>query len=336
MFKNIEQFKEAFGGVQRTMNFDTWKPFINEAKEQFFYDVLSYDFVNYLETKINTTLELVAGTTAKEARLIGILRMSLAAYADFLGSFRLMQTTGDAGKTVANPPNMQAPGKWLSVASRNDAITRGDKHLEQALTFLEKNVADFPIWKNSEGFTIKNNCIINSADMFTVYFPNCRGSRRMYLAMLPYLMQAQDELKSLIGIEQAADVILKSKNNAEGLVVSAKNLELVEYCRKVIAPRAVAKAINYVNINQDWRLVSEKDGIVNENVLTQKDRDGISFLESGRYNAAKSGMLKFLYDNASDDTFLPFFEGDIYAAMVANDGPKKRHVNKKEDKYAIL
>jgi len=336
MFKTIAQFKAAYGGVQRTMNFETWQPFVAEAREQFFVDVLGYEFLEYLETKINDTLILTGTPTAYETRVIGMLRMSLAAYADFVGSFRMMQTVGDAGKTVATPANQQAPGKWLSVASRNDAITRGDLHLERALKYMEANVAQFTIWKNSGTFTIKTDCLISSADMLTDYFPNCKGSRRMYLAMLPYLMQAQSELGGIITDTQAAAVIANAKLVANGTAVVAKDKELIEFARKVIVPRAVEKAILYVNINEDWRLVSETDGIVNENVLSMDIKNGIGYRENANYLKAKAGILEFLYKNASGSVFVPFFDSDLYDVLVAKDGPKKVFENKKKNRFAIL
>ncbi|TDB60106.1 DUF6712 family protein, partial [Arundinibacter roseus] len=192
LINSIEQLKESIGGIQQTMNWRTWKPFVQQAEMLYILPAIGQEL--YDELSEAQTL------SDKQRTLLDWLRMAIAEYADLLGGMRLVLHTSDAGKQAPSGANMQSPGKWMIVAARKEAINKADMALEQALQYLESNKANFTTWKNSLSFTLSKELFIGSATEMTAYFPAARHSRRIYLALRDYLRKAEKfYIKPLLG-----------------------------------------------------------------------------------------------------------------------------------------
>ncbi|TDB67128.1 DUF6712 family protein, partial [Arundinibacter roseus] len=192
LINSIEELKESIGGIQQTMNWRTWKPFVQQAEMLYILPAIGQEL--YDELSEAQTL------SDKQSTLLDWLRMAIAEYADLLGGMRLVLHTSDAGKQAPSGANMQSPGKWMIVAARKEAINKADLALEQALQYLESNKASFTTWKNSLSYTLSKELFIGSATEMTAYFPAARHSRRIYLALRDYLRKAEKfYIKPLLG-----------------------------------------------------------------------------------------------------------------------------------------
>ena len=331
LIKDIKDFKAVFGGVQRNMEWDTWKPFVNEAEQFFIIPAIGEELYTEIDTLINATTPNI---NVKQARLINFLKIAIAAYADYCGWFRILLNTGDGGKTVISPKDMQAPGKWATVGGRRDAAKRGDKSLELALVYLETNANDFSVWQESDFYTILQKQFITSASELTEYFPHASSSRRMFLQLKNYLKKAQDKhLKNIVGSELWADWVGKISNTDYSPI--QEELEVWEIASNYISRKAVADATPYLNISEDWRLISESDGVENEDVLPKERREEIALKEAELAEGYRSELIRYLQTNSSTTVFPLYFSSTLYTSRSERKTFSKLP-NSKENKYFVL
>lgn len=329
--KDIKDFKSVFGGVQRNMEWDTWKPFINEAEQFYIIPAIGDELYTELDGLVNAA---TPNLNTKQARLVSYLKISIAAYADYCGWFRILLGTGDGGKTIIAPKDMQAPGKWTTVGGRKDAFNRGDKSLEMALAYLENNAADFPTWKDSPFYTIIQKQFIASATELTEFFPHAAHSRRMFLQLKDYLKKAQEKhLKTVIGSEQLTAWVAKISDADSSF--SPEEDEAFEMVRSYVTRKAVSDAIPYLNISEDWRLIAEFDGMQSENVLPKERREELALKESELAEGFRNELIRHLQTYASATVFPEYFSSPLYSSRLERKASSKLP-NSKENKYFVL
>lgn len=323
LIKDINEFRKYYGGIQRTMNWGTFEPFVNEA--ELFY------IIPVIGDELYTELEALATPNVKQTKVLEFLKIAVAAYADFSGYLRLSNTTGDMGKTVASPQHMQAVSKWGTAAGKTDARNRGDKALEGALKYLEKNAGDFSTWKNSDAYSLRADLLVGSATLLTAFFPHAQNSVRMYLGLRTYLEQAQELVPELLGDSFWAALGVK----VAAYTLSDVEYKLINHLRKWMTHRAIAEALPYLNISEDWRLISETDGIQNEDLLPKERRQELALVISDKVDGLKTVVVNFLQENASPTAFPEYFNSDLYNSRTI-DKTGGRMKNDKSKTFGVL
>ena len=313
LIQNIDILKEALGGIQQTMNWRTWRPFVQQAEMLYIVPAIGQELYDELDE--NTNPDELTGT------LLTWLRMAIAEYADLLGGMRLVLHTSDAGKQSPSGTNMQAPGKWMIVAARKEAINKADLALENALRYLETNKSAFLTWRNSSSYTLSKGSFINSATELTEFFPAARSSRRIYLALRDYLAKAEKfYVKPLIGAATYT-------NWKTRLAVSTPNwtpeeTEALELLRFALVHRAFSESITFLNINEDWRLLSETDGITNEEVLPVARRAEMRQDCEFQQQEFQARLVNYLTDHASATIFPDYFGSTLYQPTRRRSGSR--------------
>jgi hypothetical protein len=323
LINDIIEFKKYYGGIQRTMSWSTFESFVREAELFYIIPFISEEFYE----------EIIGVETpnAKQTKVLDFLKIAAAAYADFSGYLRLSNTTGDMGKAVASPQHMQAVSKWGTAAGRVDARNRGDRALEMALKYLEKNAADFGTWKSSDAYSLRPDLLVGSAVVLTKFFPHANDSVRMYLGLRKYLEQTQELVPELLG--DNFWIVLKAKfipDTLGGLETSFLNK-----VRNWMTHKAIADALPYLNISEDWRLISESDGIQNEDMLPRERRQELALVVSDKVKGLYTVVVNFLQENASATVFPEYFNSELYSSRVI-DKTGGRFKNDKSKTFGVL
>ena len=175
LINNITELKSVLGGVQKTMNWSTWEPFVKQARYAFIEKVIGEEFYNELASVVNPT-DSVLG-------LIERLKNAEGYYAYAIAFPQLIMVTGDAGIAVSTPDKTQSMTKWMYVVESRQLGLKADTFLEEALIYLEKHKADFDTWTGSDVYTISHSSFLSSATELSKYFPAAKSSRRIYLSL---------------------------------------------------------------------------------------------------------------------------------------------------------
>lgn len=303
LINDIAFVKKHLGGVQKTMKWETWEPFVAGAEHSYIIPAIGWELYDQLTT--------LTAPSPKQKQLIEMLQRALAFFAYVDGFAQLVLSVGDIGISVATPANTQAMGKWMYVAATKDAAAKADRYLEGALQYLEKFESEFPTWQISEAYTQNRGRMIASATEATVYFPALQGSRRLYLNIRGYYHQAEEEfIQPVVG--EALYEALMGKLKTPGSSLTTEERKVLSLCRKMVVQFGFAQAVPYLNLNVDFRLVSETDGILNEDALGTTRLNAI-MVQSMNVANDKAAELKRYMNEVASATILPeYFSSGLY------------------------
>ncbi len=302
LINNIAELKACLGGVQKTMNWGTWQPFVEQAEISYIKPAIGAEFYNEI-AEYDGDDELV-----KSAKKYFVLATAYFAY--WIGLPQLTTAMGDAGVSTANPSQAQPMAKWSYVNLQRQLLNKAERHLEEGLVFLETNQDLFGTWVNSSAYTISRSLLIWGATHLTEFFPHANNSRRLYLIQRNYLLKSEDFwLTQTTGEELLNSWREKLVNNQQ---LSMEERYAIRLARFAVAYNSFEDSVNFLNISEDWRLISETDGILNEDVLPAERRNEIA-IKCQKDAEMFLGKLKdYLNKKASESIFPEYFESDHY------------------------
>lgn len=323
LINDVATLKTCLGGVQKVINWPTWEGFVDQAELMYIKPIIGQELYAEL-TGANVP-------SATQAQLIQYLRYATAYYAYLIGFPQLITSMGDAGISVSNPAQAQPMGKWLYVDLKKQLIAKADGWFEMGLEYLETNTAEFATWKNSSAYQQANRLFIRTAKQFSRHFPDAKGSRRLFMALMDYLDESERiVIEPLISPEYFRD--LKNRLKTPDATFSSIEVQVLSYIRYTVANHAFAQAIPALNMNEDFRLVQETDGVVNEDYLSSDRRSELQRTYSERYEFYASRLKKYIDDNA---TSLPVYAGSAtYASTLPK--PYERRPNDPSKPYFRL
>lgn len=318
LIKDIATLKKLVGSVQKSTNFDTWEAYIDQAQNAYLAPAIGDEFLDELANTVSPT--------GKTAILIKKLQLSLGHYAYAMGLPQAVTMFGDAGAAAPSLPNTQSMPKWMFVQNIKSAMAKGDSFLEDALVYLEANAADFETWQVSDLRTVTNADFVPSATVLTTHFAAARNSRRLFLNIRPYLREAERNfLQHLIGKPFFA--YLKTILVDSDHTFTDEETEAIKLIRYTLANRAVAAALPFLNLNADFRIVSETDGIVNEDELDPLAKSEMKQKIEDDCEMYRNRLKAYLDSTASEDVLENYFTSATYTASSTN----KTYIRKPND-----
>jgi hypothetical protein len=304
-----ETLKSLLGGIQTEMHWKTWGPFVTDAENDHIIRAIGQELYDYLNTKVDPAMDTLSGS-AQENTLIKKLRTTLGHYTEMESALSILVQKGDGGMSVASPPNMQAPGKWMIVGKISESRDKADRHMEAALQYLENNKGSFPVWTASSAYTISHSLFLSSATEYSEYFPAVRESRRLYVALRGFVKKSEkDFISPLVGEAQFSAWKAKLLTNDAW---TAPEMEALTLLRTALANDAFKRGMPYLNLNSEFRLVSETDGIKNEDILSDSKINAIRS-DTEKESAEYASKLKRILDNKASATVFPeYFASEHY------------------------
>lgn len=331
LINSTETLKTLLGGIQKKSAWPTWMPFVRQATYDHILPAIGEELLDFLCNQLGPDDTLQG--SAKEKRLLEFVRIALGHYVEMDSELSILLQKGDGGISVASPPNQQAPGKWAIVARIKEARDKADRSIERVLQYLETNASDFPTWKQSTAYTVDHSLFLASATEYTASFGAVQRSRRLYVALRPYVVQA--EKKAVLPVVGKAFFLhLKAKLLDSQADYSEEELEVLAMIRLIVANDAFARSLPYVNINVDGRLVSETDGINNEDTLPKDRRSEMrTDCEATADNEAVK-LKKYLDANASPTVLTVYYTSPAY--VVSDRKPYRLPQNDDKQKPFVL
>jgi hypothetical protein len=265
--------------------------------------------------------------------LIERLRNAEGYFAYLIAFPQLIVIVGDGGIAVSTPDKTQAMTKWMYVASVKQLFIKSDVFLEEALQYLELNKEHFSTWTGSPEYTITHSSFLSSATELTNYLPVVKKSRRMYLILKEYISQAEDfQIKQVLGVVFFDVLKAKLINNVTEWTIP--ELNVLRSIRYSVANLAIANSVLFLNINEDYRLIAETDGVQNENILSDIRRNEIKYNCENLAKGHLAELQKYLDSTASATVFAEYFNSERYSSTA-----KKKYQRMKNDStksYAVL
>jgi hypothetical protein len=324
LIKDVGTFKDVVGGVQQSIEWETIKGTVRTAENLYLIPVLGDEFYNELTA--------YTGTDINVKTLIERLQQAAGYYTHALIIPQMVASFGDGGVTVNAQNGSQAVAKWMNVQLIESSMGLADKALESAIQYLDKfdskkvgNVYVFKTWRDSETYALSKSLFIPTATILTEHFPVAKGSHRVFLSMLQYLKRAEKTfILPLLGKAFYTD--LKAKIANDTIIKSAEEEETIELVRTALAHKAFAMGLPYLNFNADFQLISETDGVKNQDPATRGKLDGMK-VDCDETAKIYANKLKAYIDSVASATkLIVYFGSTIYTPSVKNEAYKRKPI----------
>lgn len=325
LIKDVSTFKEVIGGVQQSIEWDTVKGIVRTAEKLYILPAFGDEFY-----------EELCGYTGNDNNvkgLIELLQQASGYYTLALAIPQMVASIGDGGIAVNTQGSGQAVAKWMNVQMIESSMGLADKSLESAIQYLvkyESKIVDdeyvFKTWRDSETYSTSKSLFIPTATILTEHFPVAKGSHRVFLSMLQYLKRAEKTfIKPLLGSAFFAD--LKTKLADDTNELSEEEEDTIELIRTALAHKAFSMGIPYLNFNSDFQLVSETDGVKNQDAATRGKLDGMKVDCDDNATMFANKLKAYIDSVASSSKLSSYFNSPTYTPSVTNKDYKRKPID---------
>lgn len=307
IIKDVASLKEILGGIQKDMSEKVWMPFVRQGEKRFILKEIGEDFYDELTE--------ITNPTGVNQKLIDKLKDASAHYASMSSNISIILSTGDIGLMQNKSANSVPITKWQYVVKVKEDRAKADAALEDALKFLQKNKASFETYLESEEYKATQNLLIPTANALTNYLPVVDNSQIFYSRLTKYIAKQQQYwIKPLVGSAQLE--AWKAKARQASPDWTEEESEALDLLCHALSNKAFAEAIPFLNLNSDFRIVAETDGVLNEDDLTPDRKTGLQSTAIKQADEFVGRLIKYLNAKASDEIFTEFFTSDFYKPSV--------------------
>lgn len=291
LIKNLVELKEVLPKLYSTVSNTATLPNFDRAENKYILPIIGNDLYQALLTAY------AANTlSATQLSLVKMIRLAAAAYAtlDEVGLFVL--TLQDGGARKIQQGGTEPVRAWEIQEMKNTLANMATDGIDQVVSYLFTNKADFPEWTSSESYTRMAGLLIKTGadlnDQYTLFQP-----QRCYFLMRNVINDVQLlYIEKTIGKELL--VYLRDKSNP-----TEKEKNCIALLKKALAYYSVMKAAKNFSVSfsdNGFTILGEKntatgdasssqqlDAAMFQLKIEQLEGEGKSFLELAQYELVK-------------------------------------------------
>lgn len=290
-------FQEHFADVNVNTSWTAFKTHIRQATSNYIIPHIGQDFY----TKIAEKYEKNVALSDKESNVLMLLQDAIAYFTIYKAMPTMNIVVGDAGIQQNTPEKSSPTSQWAFHLARDSAFAHADNNLDMLLNYLDKNIADFPSYKNSDEAKVGLSDFVRNSNTACEYL-KIKGSRRTFSALVPFFKQV--EKKKILPVI-CDELYLKLKNNVDNL--SDKDKKLMELIQSVVCNFGLWYAAPQLKLSIEadgFKVVSNTDGFTDKRNMTNNNHTNA--IESLRNELelqgkeAEKNLISFLYKNEAD------------------------------------
>lgn len=267
--------------------------------------VYKYHVLPVLGTTLAETLKINLNSTEdKYKQLLTECRMVIGQYTAYYYAPIAELKLSDAGARRSETATEKTAYQYQVTAFREECLRKGEQATEALLQLLHEKKADYPEWGNTAAEKEYLKYFIKDATTFANYF-NSASPYRNYRAMR-FKMHDAEVLVVQKNITPALYEHLKQKDK-NGTEYTAREAELMEMLKSVIAHYTVLYALPFLNVRIDGDgltvvqlMFTSRDA---DSKKAQANADSINYLAEHCRSTGESWMaaaLKYIEDNRAD------------------------------------
>lgn len=316
LIKTIEEIKEHLP-VSIDMDFNNILPFIKVAERDYIIRIISKTQYDDLSAAYNVTTPTL---TPAQTALLGRLQEAITAYAFYLWIPSGQLQIDDSGIRIATTDTIKTAFQWQIDELQKSVLKQAYSAMDDLLSFMEDNIADYTLWQASDAYTEFKDCFIQTTQRFTELYSALGNSRMNFLAIRSS-MKKIEEFMILPNISQAYYDELKAQIKANTLTPA--NLKVIPFIQKAVASLTISRAIAEISAS------IEPNGIfmfssLRSSIITNQKEPAVPYVLSKIEKSAKEdGMAyfemlrQFLFDNISD--YGTYAASSAYNSVTTDD-----------------
>lgn len=308
LINDTEKLKKHIGGIQKSLEFNTMRPFIGMAERRYIIPAIGQALFKRLESGI-PGLEETPEETNRYSNLREMTEVALAWFTYLIAMPHLRVATGDLGIVMNQPSRTTMAPKWAHIDVMKSAMAQGEIALEYVLDLLSQNPGEYPIWRDDQ-FAKHHELFHASAMSITRDLPVVAGRHLTYLALKPYLVHAEKDYLSRLTTPEVFNDLKAKWMDTESEYVGQEAV-VIELIQKAVAPRALLLALPYLRIQlfgDGIRVLNLDDALINELSATDRAVEQLRNDLITKAKQAEADLLVYLNKEATPDIFPAFYE----------------------------
>jgi hypothetical protein len=248
LVETLDQIKEHLP-INASFTFDGIRPFIESVQGRYIVPYIGVVFFNELYDRYKGNDSKTLSDLDNE--LLYKVRKAIAhlAYLEYIPHGNVM--VSDMGIHISVNEQKKTAFQWQVEELKDSYRKHGFDAIDDFLLFLEdkREEADFALWKNGTGYTLKNQYFITSASEFSKYV-NINGSRRVYMLLLPIMQRIESQFIQAI-------TCTPMFNDMKSFLVDVLNNYPAEYenlnqfIKPAVAHMTIVRAISELAVKMD-------------------------------------------------------------------------------------
>ena len=329
MFFKEDKNKEAgeikqYISVSVATDFDTIKPHIETAEQDYIYPLLGKDLYDELISYYNNgSLSSGSGSGSELKKeydaLIKLIQRALINLAYWDGFDILNISLSDSGFHRQESTTEKGLYRYQEDSLRDKFKNDGFNGLDAMLLYIEGHLESFAEYMDGETFTIRKGSIIPNTSVFDkIYFIN--GSRLVFLRLQRYIQIIEDtKIVTVLG----SDLMARVKTEIEKDSPDEKIIALLPYIQKPLVYLAVARGIEELGVDiNDKGLLFKKAATNSPSMREDQVSKEKAFMLSSRAQATGEtyidSLKSYLVKNSEDFTEYSGQTGSLFSRNNAS------------------
>jgi hypothetical protein len=248
LVETLDQIKEHLP-INASFTFDGIRPFVESVQGRYIVPYLGISFFNELHDRYKQVDS--KSLSDLDSELLYKVRKAIAhlAYLEYIPHGNVM--VSDMGIHISVNEQKKTAFQWQVEELKDSYRKHGFDAIDDFLLFLEekREEADFALWKNGTGYTLKNQYFITSAAEFSEYV-NINASRRVYMLLLPIMQRIESQFIQAVTCtpmfnDMKAEKLDTTKAYPENYV------QLDKYIKPAVAQMTIVRAISELAVKMD-------------------------------------------------------------------------------------
>ncbi|OCW94215.1 hypothetical protein A9168_08295 [Macellibacteroides sp. HH-ZS] len=225
------EFQQVVKG-SAALGFTTVAPMLRDA-----YDLFIRPLIEELTDVIDTAYK-EDNPTPLQSELIRLAQRANANLAMWYGFSELNMSLSSTGFTRIESDSSRSLYKYQERELRESYKEKGFNALDDLIFFFERNIADFPEFKQTKCYLESRTMLVPGASLVSEYLPINR-SRLIFLRLKPHILFVEKtKLPALIGVDVLSEIAANRGDNAD-----MKYTKLLALLQPVIINFAAARLI---------------------------------------------------------------------------------------------
>lgn len=312
LITTIEQVRAVIGSAVRKENtLEILKPYLAKAETELVKGLIG-------EAQLAA---LSAADLAGKAAQLKTLAVEAIAWNGYQEAWyqAFYQFTG-SGVNKEKSEKTESLFRYQEDAVQKDVIRKADAAIESLMAFLEANLADFPLYKDSAEFARNFGYLISTPAQLGKALPEVPKSYRMYAILRRFMDGVErDTVKTVTG-EGLYNSLKEKIRTGQGL--DANHQALLELCQEYAAAAVLLEAIPWIRVQitpAGVRIASVLNNLQDETPVNDPQATWLMGILQNKIEHSKTRLRMYLNGSASAYVFPEYYHSKLYRT---NDSKK--------------
>lgn len=233
LFQTVDEIKKHVGFLYATANFYNLESDLILATE----DLVAIVGEDIYKRALKVYDEGYPEPLDKELISLFQYPIAMLAYLSYLRNADISHE--DSGRKVKIDKDSESlPWEWQVIRDNEAIREKGNRGIDRLIAFLDKNMTEFPQWRESGQRKDIVWLFVKSAKEFDEIVP-IDGSRVFYLRVLPFIRKEDKNMRCYLGNDRYEEI--KTAMRSDSLTEGQR--EIIGLCREIIPLRVMATAV---------------------------------------------------------------------------------------------